>query len=133
MASQRLVLEHRPVSVVRLRHPVQCQIAEFGYARVSTAKQDLLRQIEPLAETGLARERIYVDKKSGATVERPGNVADPIKVDSSRPDDPMAQLAMVLLALFAQIERTSRWSAPRTPARSRRPTLADRLIARRRR
>jgi DNA invertase Pin-like site-specific DNA recombinase len=123
---------------------------ELGYARVSTAKQDLDRQIEALAEVGLARERIYVDKKSGATVERPGlravlayaregdvivvhtldrlgrtvrdtlnlihelsergigvrNLADPIKVDSSRTDDPMAQLAVVLLALFAQMERT---------------------------
>jgi hypothetical protein len=25
-----------------------------------------------LAEAGIARERIYVDKKSGATVDRPG-------------------------------------------------------------
>lgn len=123
---------------------------ELGYARVSTAKQDLDRQIEALAEAGLARDRIYVDKKSGATVERPGlravlayardgdvivvhtldrlgrtvrdtlnliyelsergigvrNLADPVKVDSSRADDPMAQLAVVLLALFAQMERT---------------------------
>lgn len=45
---------------------------ELGYARVSTAKQDLDRQIEALAEAGIDRERIYVDKKSGATVERPG-------------------------------------------------------------
>ena len=45
---------------------------ELGYARVSTTKQDLERQIEALAETGIARERIYVDKKSGATVKRPG-------------------------------------------------------------
>jgi DNA invertase Pin-like site-specific DNA recombinase len=123
---------------------------ELGYARVSTAKQDLERQIEALAEAGVARKRIYVDKKSGATVDRPGlravldfardgdvivvhtldrlgrtvrdtlnlihelsergvgirNLADPIRVDSSRPDDPMAQLAVVLLALFAQMERT---------------------------
>jgi DNA invertase Pin-like site-specific DNA recombinase len=34
------------------------------------------------------------------------NLADPIKVDSSNPDDPMAQLAVVLLALFGQMERT---------------------------
>jgi DNA invertase Pin-like site-specific DNA recombinase len=34
------------------------------------------------------------------------NLADPIRVDSSRPDDPMASLAVVLLALFAQMERT---------------------------
>jgi DNA invertase Pin-like site-specific DNA recombinase len=44
---------------------------ELGYARASTTKQDLERQIEALAETGIARERICVDKKSGATVERP--------------------------------------------------------------
>jgi DNA invertase Pin-like site-specific DNA recombinase len=125
-------------------------VVELGYARVSTAKQDLDRQIEALAEAGVARERIYMDKKSGATVDRPGlravldfardgdvivvhtldrlgrtvrdtlnlihdlsergvgirNLADPIRVDSSRPDDPMAQLAVVLLALFAQMERT---------------------------
>lgn len=34
------------------------------------------------------------------------NLADPIKVDSSNPNDPMAQLAVVLLALFGQMERT---------------------------
>ena len=34
------------------------------------------------------------------------SLAGPIKVDSSRPEDPMAQLAVVLLALFAQMERT---------------------------
>jgi DNA invertase Pin-like site-specific DNA recombinase len=34
------------------------------------------------------------------------NLADPIKVDSSNPTDPMAQLAVVLLALFGQMERT---------------------------
>ncbi|GAB3249271.1 recombinase family protein [Arthrobacter pigmenti] len=123
---------------------------ELGYARVSTAKQDLDRQIEALREVGIASERIYVDKKSGSTVNRPGlrsaldyardgdvivvhtldrlgrtvrdtlnlihelsergvgvrNLADPIKVDSSNPEDPMAQLAVVLLALFGQMERT---------------------------
>jgi DNA invertase Pin-like site-specific DNA recombinase len=122
---------------------------ELGYARVSTAKQDLDRQIEALLEVGIPRDRIYLDKKSGATVDRPGlravleyareddvivvhtldrlgrtvrtlnmiheltergiglrNLADPIKVDSSRPEDPMAQLTVVLLALFAQMERT---------------------------
>ncbi len=34
-------------------------------------------------------------------------LADPIKVDSSDPDDLMGQLAVVLLALFAQMERTA--------------------------
>ncbi len=123
---------------------------ELGYARVSTAKQDLDRQIGALTTAGIPPERIYLDKKSGATIDRPGlraalayaregdvivvhtldrlgrtvrdtlnlihelqergvgvrNLADPIRVDSSRPEDPMAQLAVVLLALFAQMERT---------------------------
>jgi DNA invertase Pin-like site-specific DNA recombinase len=123
---------------------------ELGYARVSTAKQDLERQVDALTQAGIAAERIYLDKKSGATTDRPGlraaleyardgdvivvhtldrlgrtvrdtlnlihelgergvgvrNLADPIKVDSSNPADPMAQLAVVLLALFAQMERT---------------------------
>src|ERR1039457_7004908 len=123
---------------------------ELGYARVSTVKQDLDRQIDALEQAGIPRDRIYVDKKSGATTDRPGlreviayarardvivvhtldrlgrtvrdtlnlihelaerkvgvrNLADPIKVDSSNPEDPMAQLAVVLLALFGQMERT---------------------------
>jgi len=123
---------------------------ELGYARVSTAKQDLDRQLDALGAVGIPPEQIYVDKKSGATPNRPGlrsllgyaregdvivvhtldrlgrtvrdtlnmihdlaecgigirNLADPIKVDSTSPEDPMAQLAVVLLALFAQMERT---------------------------
>lgn len=122
---------------------------DIGYARISTAKQDLERQVEAVVEAGVARERIYFDKKPGATTDRPGlraaleyarpgdvivvhtldrlgrtvrdtlnliheltdagigvrNLAGPIRVDSSRPEDPMAQLAVVLLALFAQMER----------------------------
>jgi DNA invertase Pin-like site-specific DNA recombinase len=117
---------------------------------VSTAKQDLDRQIDALEQAGIGAERIYVDKKTGTTTERPGlralldyardgdvivvhtldrlgrtvrdtlnliheltergvglrNLADPMRIDSARPDDPMAQLAIVLLALFAQMERT---------------------------
>ena len=45
---------------------------ELGYARVSTVKQDLDRQIDALEQVGIPRERIYVDKKSGATTDRPG-------------------------------------------------------------
>jgi DNA invertase Pin-like site-specific DNA recombinase len=126
------------------------EVMDIGYARVSTVKQDLDRQIDALEKAGIPRERIYVDKKSGATIDRPGlkevlayaregdvivvhtldrlgrtvrdtlnmihdltarrvgvrNLADPIKIDSTDPDDPMAQLAVVLLALFAQMERT---------------------------
>lgn len=123
---------------------------KLGYARVSTAKQDLDRQIDALRREGIETGRIYVDKKSGSTVDRPGlraameyardgdvivvhtldrlgrtvrdtlnlihelsergigirNLADPIKVNSSDPADPMSQLAVVLLALFGQMERT---------------------------
>src|SRR5512135_3746847 len=128
-------------------------------------------------EAGLARERIYLDKKSGATVQRPGlraalayaregdvivvhtldrlgrtvrdtlnlihdlskrgigvrTLADPIRVDSSNPDDPMAQLAVVLLALFGQMERTyaveraahARAVAAAKGRRVGRPTVVD--------
>jgi DNA invertase Pin-like site-specific DNA recombinase len=123
---------------------------ELAYARVSTSKQDLDRQLDALSKAGIPPERIYVDKRSGATTDRPGlrallnyarvgdvivvhtldrlgrtvrdtlnlihelsergvgvrNLADPIRIDSTDPDDPMAQLAVVLLALFAQMERT---------------------------
>jgi len=124
---------------------------DLGYARVSTAKQDLDRQLHALAEVGIPAERIYLDKKSGSTTtDRPGlravlayartgdvivvhtldrlgrtvrdmlnlihdlsvrgvgvrNLADPIRIDSSNPEDPMAQLAVVMLALFGQMERT---------------------------
>lgn len=123
---------------------------DLGYARVSTSKQDLDRQVEALVAAGVDRDKIFLDKKSGATTDRPGlraaldyardgdvivvhtldrlgrtvrdtlnlihdltdrgigvrNLADPIKVDSANPSDPMAQLAVVLLALFAQMERT---------------------------
>jgi hypothetical protein len=44
---------------------------ELGYARVSTTKQDLDRQIDALT-AGIAPGHVYVDKKSGATVDRPG-------------------------------------------------------------
>ena len=41
---------------------------DLGYARVSTAKQDLDRQVDALQLAGIAADRIYLDKKSGATV-----------------------------------------------------------------
>lgn len=34
------------------------------------------------------------------------NLADPIRIDSANPEDPMAPLAVVLLALSGQMERT---------------------------
>ncbi len=150
---------------------------EIGYARVSTTKQDLERQIHALEQVGIEASRTFVDKKSGTTIDRPGlraalgyaregdvlvvhtldrlgrtvrdtlnlihdlaergvgvkNLADPIKVDSSNPSDPMAQLSVVLLALFAQMERTytveraahARSVATAKGRRVGRPVLAD--------
>jgi DNA invertase Pin-like site-specific DNA recombinase len=143
---------------------------DLGYARVSTAKQDLDRQVEALTAAGIDPQKIYLDKKSGATTDRPGlralleyardgdvivvhtldrlgrtvrdtlnliheltdrggvrNLADPIRVDSSNPDDPMGQLAVVLLALFAQMERTytvARRARPRRRGREGPPCRA---------
>ncbi len=45
---------------------------DLGCARVSTAKQDLDRQLHALGEVGIAAERAFVDKKSGSTTDRPG-------------------------------------------------------------
>ena len=47
-------------------------VMDTGYARVSTAKQDLDRQIDALRQEGIASKYIYVDKKSGSTTDRPG-------------------------------------------------------------
>jgi len=44
---------------------------DIGYARVSTAKHDLDRQIEALRGEGIPARHIYVDKKSGSTTNRP--------------------------------------------------------------
>ncbi|MFG3702396.1 recombinase family protein [Micromonospora sp. NPDC047620] len=45
---------------------------ELGYARVSTTKQHLDRQIDALEKVGIPTDRIYVDKRTGATVDRDG-------------------------------------------------------------
>ncbi|MEU4345416.1 recombinase family protein [Nocardia sp. NPDC023852] len=44
---------------------------DLGYARVSTTHQDLERQLVALADQGIEADRIYADKKTGATIDRP--------------------------------------------------------------
>ncbi|MBX7554433.1 recombinase family protein [Streptomyces sp. tea 10] len=121
---------------------------ELGYARVSTTKQSLERQLDALSNAGISGERIYVDKKSGATIERPGltdllayarpgdtivvhtldrlgrnlrevlnlvhdlgeknigvrSLADPLPINTA--GQGMGRIAFLLLALFAEMERT---------------------------
>src|SRR5664279_1028377 len=48
------------------------RVVDLGYARVSTSRQDLDRQVDALQAVGIDPARIYLDKKSGSTVDRPG-------------------------------------------------------------
>jgi DNA invertase Pin-like site-specific DNA recombinase len=45
---------------------------ELGYARVSTTEQSLERQLDALAAASIPDERVYIDKKTSATVDRTG-------------------------------------------------------------
>jgi DNA invertase Pin-like site-specific DNA recombinase len=121
---------------------------DLGYARVSTTRQSLDRQLDALAAAGIPAERIWADKKTGATLDRDGlnqllgyaragdtvvvhtldrigrnlrevlnlvhdlaakgigvrSLADPLPIDTA--DEGMARIAFLLLALFAEMERT---------------------------
>jgi DNA invertase Pin-like site-specific DNA recombinase len=127
---------------------------ELGYARVSSAKQHLERQLDALSKEGIHDLRIFVDKKTGATVDRDGlnallayaragdtivvytldrlgrnlrevlnlihdlgergiyirSIADPLPINTA--DAGMGRIAVLLLALFAEMERT--FTAERT-------------------
>lgn len=121
---------------------------DLGYARVSTTKQSLERQLDALTAAGIPDERIFTDKKTGATVDREGltallkyaragdtivvhtldrlgrnlrevlnlvhdlaergvgvrSLADPLPINTA--DEGMGRIAFLLLALFAEMERT---------------------------
>jgi DNA invertase Pin-like site-specific DNA recombinase len=44
----------------------------LAYCRVSTTAQDLDRQIDAVRDAGVAEEHIYVDKRTGANMDREG-------------------------------------------------------------
>jgi DNA invertase Pin-like site-specific DNA recombinase len=121
---------------------------DLGYARVSTTKQSLDRQLDALNGEGIPDERIWADKKTGASIEREGlnqlltyarpgdtvvvhtldrigrnlrevlnlvhdlaergigvrSLADPLPIDTT--GEGMGRIAFLLLALFAEMERT---------------------------
>jgi DNA invertase Pin-like site-specific DNA recombinase len=85
--------------------------------RLGRTVRDTLNLIHELAERGVGVR----------------NLADPIRIDSADPADPMAQLAVVLLALFGQMERTytleraahARAVATAKGRRIGRPTVVD--------
>ena len=121
---------------------------DLGYARVSTTKQSLDRQLDALNTEGIPDEQIYTDKKTGATTDRDGlkqllgyarpgdtvvvhtldrlgrnlrevlnlvhdlagrgigarSLADPLPINTA--DEGMGRIAFLLLALFAEMERT---------------------------
>ncbi len=121
---------------------------EIGYARVSTLKQNLERQLDALKTFGIPDDRVFTDKKTGATVDRDGltallryarpgdtivcytldrlgrnlrevlnlihdlgergigvrTIADPLPINTT--DEGMGRIAVLLLALFAEMERT---------------------------
>lgn len=43
----------------------------YGYARVSSKEQNLNRQLDALAEFGVADDMVFADKASGKDFERP--------------------------------------------------------------
>jgi DNA invertase Pin-like site-specific DNA recombinase len=45
---------------------------DLGYARVSTTRQSLARQLDALSAEGIPDERIYTDNKTGSSLEREG-------------------------------------------------------------
>ena len=45
---------------------------DLGYARVSTTRQSLARQLDALNAEGIPDERIYTDQKTGSSLERGG-------------------------------------------------------------
>ena len=47
-------------------------MSTYAYIRVSTVEQNLDRQITKMRELGVEDQRIYSDKQSGKSFDRPG-------------------------------------------------------------
>jgi Site-specific recombinases, DNA invertase Pin homologs len=43
---------------------------EYGYIRVSTREQNIARQVSPILQEGVKKERLYIDRVSGKNFER---------------------------------------------------------------
>lgn len=82
---------------------------DVGYARVSTLKQDLARQLNALAAAGINSEYVFVDKKSGATAARPG-LQDALK--HARDGD---VLVVHTLDRLSDAQSGTHWPGPRAP------------------
>jgi DNA invertase Pin-like site-specific DNA recombinase len=52
------------------RHNHPTNGLEIGYVRMSITKQNLEHQLDARNGAGIPAERIYADKKSGATIHR---------------------------------------------------------------
>lgn len=63
----------------------------FGYRRVSSVQQSYERQTLALHEAGIGEDRIYEDKLSGRTVDRPGLNA---VISIARPGDEIVVTSM---------------------------------------
>lgn len=79
--------------------------ATLGYARVSTNSQDLDAQLATLAAAGVAADRLFTDKLSGAAgTERPGLAA---MLDYARENDTVVVTAIDRLGRSAaEVTRT---------------------------
>ena len=64
---------------------------DLSYCRVSTTAQDLTRQIDAMRAAGIAEEHIYVDKRTGATMDRDGLTA---LLGFARPGDRISLLTL---------------------------------------
>ncbi len=63
----------QPGAGSRVRPGLAVRCSAWSWSKwVSTAKQDLDRQVDALTTAGIPAKRIYLDKKSVATTDRPG-------------------------------------------------------------